>query len=83
MFEFVVTLPIWKALSETEYKIFLNPQNSDMTEKLRYDWKQRKMKIKTFLRAKPGHGKVLALQKPDKLIPDKFTKGHQISWNLN
>ena len=72
MFEFIVTLLIWKALSETEYKIFLNPQNSDMTEKLRYDWKQRKMKIKTFLRAKPGHGKVLALQKPVRILNKKY-----------
>ena len=69
-----------------EYKIFLNPQNWDMTEN------NVKWKSKLVLRAKPGHEKVMALQKPVRilnkkktriLIPDKFTKGHQISWNLN
>ena len=56
----MVTVPIWKVLLETWiYKIFLNPLSG-----IKYDWNQRKMKVKTFLSAKPGHEKVLTLQKP-------------------
>ena len=48
-----------------EYKIFLNPQNSDVTEN------NVKWKSKLFLRAKPGHEKVLALQKPVRILNKK------------
>ena len=51
MFEFIVTLPIWKALSETEYKIFLNPQNSDMTEN-NVKWKSKLFYVQNLVMEK-------------------------------
>ena len=66
MFGFIVSLPIWKALSETWVQHFSKSSG------LRHDWKQRKIKTKTFLCAKPGHAKVLALQKPVRVLNKKI-----------
>ena len=54
MFEFIVTLPIWKALSETEYKILRTQiwlKNWDMTEN-NVKWKSKLFYVQNLVMEK-------------------------------
>ena len=67
MFEFIITMPIWKVLLE---KFFQNPLDSNTTKN------DVKWRSKHFLCATPGYENVVALQKPVRILKKK----HKISY---